>query len=186
MHIQELSQNLNLSKKSIYFYENKGLIHPSRDEQGYRVYNSIDQQTLLQIKMLRRLGFHIDEIKDIIIHKNKELFTSKKKQYQNQLYEILTSIQYIDELEKNFDNNLEKLSFDLEETMDLKNIEGDIKDEIDFDQIIFCCVLFAWGFATKMQEHIIYEMISCGLMIFILLLHFSVQTRNIIYKMFKK
>ena len=36
MHIQEVSQQLNLSKKAIMIYEQKGLIHPQKDAHGPR------------------------------------------------------------------------------------------------------------------------------------------------------
>ena len=38
MYIQEISQKLQLSKKAINLYEEKGLIHPQRDDNGYRIY----------------------------------------------------------------------------------------------------------------------------------------------------
>ncbi len=41
MYIQELSQEVSLTKKAIHLYEEKGLIHPQKDYRGYRIY-SID------------------------------------------------------------------------------------------------------------------------------------------------
>ena len=65
MYIQEISQKLQLSKKAINLYEEKGLIHPQRDDNGYRIYLEKEKQTLLKIKELRRLGFCLEEIKKI-------------------------------------------------------------------------------------------------------------------------
>ena len=53
MHIQEVSQQLNLSKKAIMIYEQKRLIHPQKDAHGYRVYQQKDIERLMQIKCLR-------------------------------------------------------------------------------------------------------------------------------------
>lgn len=59
MYIQEVSKTLNITKKAICIYEEKGLIHPQKDALGYRVYSYEDQQTLLKIKQLRSLNFSI-------------------------------------------------------------------------------------------------------------------------------
>lgn len=49
MHIQQVSQQLNLSKKAIMLYEQKGLIQPQKDQYGYRVYQDKDIERLIQI-----------------------------------------------------------------------------------------------------------------------------------------
>ena len=63
MHIQEVSQQLNLSKKAIMIYEQKRLIHPQKDAHGYRVYQQKDIERLMQIKCLRQLDFSISKKK---------------------------------------------------------------------------------------------------------------------------
>ena len=50
MYIQEISQKLQLSKKAINLYEEKGLIQPQKDDHGYRIYLEKEKQTLLKIK----------------------------------------------------------------------------------------------------------------------------------------
>lgn len=190
MHIQEISQKLNLSKKSIHFYEDKGLIHPKRDQQGYRVYSEEDEKFLLKIKLLRSLGFHIEEIKDILIH-HKDLFSKKRKEYEDQLYEVETSIQYLDEVKEAIQNgkDIEQLSLEVHQVFELKNIEGNIDEDIHFEKLsLFFCIL-AWSFSTHMNENLVYEMISCGSMGIALLIHFSSKVRVFLYQLlsfFKK
>lgn len=190
MHIQEISQKVNLSKKSIHFYEDKGLIHPQRDQQGYRIYNEEDEKNLLKIKLLRSLGFHIEEIKDIFIQ-HEDLFSKKRKEYENQLYEIETSIQYIDEVEEAIKNNkdVEQLSLEVHQVFELKNVEGKMNEDIHFEKLCLFLYLVAWVFATRMNENLFYEMISCGSMGLGMLIHFSSKTRVFLYQIlsfFKK
>ena len=66
MRIQEVEQQVGISKKNIRFYEQEGLLHPSRNEiNKYREYSEEDVNTLKKIKFLRKLSVPISEIRDI-------------------------------------------------------------------------------------------------------------------------
>ncbi|MFR1294945.1 MAG: MerR family transcriptional regulator [Coprobacillus cateniformis] len=86
MYIQEISQKLQLSKKAINLYEEKGLIQPQKDDHGYRIYLEKEKQTLLKIKQLRRLGFHLEEIKKCYWRNNIIFLIEKKTEYQEKLF----------------------------------------------------------------------------------------------------
>ena len=59
---------MNITKKNIRFYEEQGLLSPQRNtENGYRNYNEEDVQTLRQIKLLRKLGVPIEEIRQMLL-----------------------------------------------------------------------------------------------------------------------
>ena len=56
MKINEVEKRVEISKKSIRFYEQEGLLHPERNkENGYRDYSEEDVNILLKIKFLRKL-----------------------------------------------------------------------------------------------------------------------------------
>lgn len=64
MKINEVEQVIGITKKNIRFYEEQGLLHPSRNStNGYRDYSKEDVETLRQIKLLRKLGIPIEDIK---------------------------------------------------------------------------------------------------------------------------
>lgn len=65
MKINEVEQSIGITKKNIRFYEQEGLLNPSRSSNGYREYSQKDVTTLQQIKLLRRLDIPIDEIKKL-------------------------------------------------------------------------------------------------------------------------
>lgn len=66
MKINEVEQKVGITKKNIRFYEEQGLIHPSRNrENGYRDYSDEDAESLNKIKLLRKLSVPIDEIRKI-------------------------------------------------------------------------------------------------------------------------
>lgn len=66
MKINEVEKRVQITKKSIRFYEQEGLLHPERNkENGYRDYSERDVEILLKIKFLRKLSLPIEEIKMI-------------------------------------------------------------------------------------------------------------------------
>lgn len=67
MTINELESRTDITKQNIRFYERKGLLHPSRNEvNNYREYTEDDFRTLQKIKILRKLDFSIEDIRNIL------------------------------------------------------------------------------------------------------------------------
>ena len=63
MRINKVEELVEISKKNIRFYEEKGLLNPMRNaENGYREYSEEDVKTLQKIKLLRQLSIPIEEI----------------------------------------------------------------------------------------------------------------------------
>lgn len=66
MRIQEVEKTVGITKKNIRFYESQGLLHPDRElENGYRSYRPQDVAILQRIKLLRKLGIPIEEIRQL-------------------------------------------------------------------------------------------------------------------------
>lgn len=64
MKINEVESLVGITRKNIRFYESEGLLTPRRNsENGYRDYGDAEVWTLLQIKLLRKLGVSLEEIR---------------------------------------------------------------------------------------------------------------------------
>ena len=64
MKINQVEQLVGITKKNIRFYEEQGLLSPGRNrENGYRDYTEDDMKKLEQIKLLRKLGLPLEEIR---------------------------------------------------------------------------------------------------------------------------
>ena len=64
MKINEVEALVGITKKNIRFYEEKGLLSPGRNsENGYRDYGQAEVDELRRIKLLRKLGVPIEEIR---------------------------------------------------------------------------------------------------------------------------
>lgn len=67
MKINEVEALAGITKKNIRFYEEQGLLHPKRNsDNGYRDYGEAEVRTLRQIKVLRKLGVPIEEIRRML------------------------------------------------------------------------------------------------------------------------
>ncbi|MEF9894778.1 MAG: MerR family transcriptional regulator [Clostridia bacterium] len=64
--ISTLARSFNLSDEALRFYERKGLLNPSRlNEGGYRKFDRVDIQRVANIKRLKNQGFLLDEIRSV-------------------------------------------------------------------------------------------------------------------------
>lgn len=183
MHIQEVSQQLNLSKKAIMIYEQKRLIHPQKDAHGYRVYQQKDIERLMQIKCLRQLDFSISQIKDILINNQYDIFDLKKEEYEKQIFDIETSLQYIDDVKKSLTQKqtLDNLSHQLEQTKQLKKINSSTQTILPFEKIIICLSIFIYALFLFDNDSFLSILASLA-MLLILVIHFSSTFRLFLYE----
>lgn len=64
MKINEVEALVGVTRRNIRFYEKEGLLTPVRNTQnGYREYGEMEVEELKRIKLLRKLGVPLDEIR---------------------------------------------------------------------------------------------------------------------------
>ena len=63
MKINEVEALVGIPKKNIRFYESEGLLKPERSSNGYRDYSEEEAEILRRIKLLRKLGVPLEEIR---------------------------------------------------------------------------------------------------------------------------
>src|SRR5215208_5517725 len=65
--VGELARRTGLSVRTLHYYDEIGLLSPSRrTDGGHRLYTAVDVVRLQQIKSLRQLGFSLREVKEIL------------------------------------------------------------------------------------------------------------------------
>jgi len=110
--INNLANRLGINKKTIRYYEEIGLLCPSRAVNGYRIFNAKDERNLIFIKKAQRLGLTLKEIGIIIQDVDsglcqtskahmKELISSKIIDIENRISELTALKSYLtDQLDK--------------------------------------------------------------------------------------
>lgn len=99
MKTNEIEKELGLTKHTIRYYEKEGLIHPKRDENGYRDYSEEDVSILRVVKFLRNLNISIDDVKGIIngelnFHECLKINQVHLEKYIEDLKEVKKAIDY--------------------------------------------------------------------------------------------
>ena len=122
MRLNEVIKQVDLSKRAIKFYEEKGLLKTKRDSNGYRNYTDKDISLLKEISSYRKMGIGLSDIKRILNDKNvlKQILIEKKK-------EITTSQNELEALEKFIENNNIEELYD---SVDYKTIADAIQNSI--------------------------------------------------------
>lgn len=63
----DLAQRAGVTVRTLHHYEALGLLAPARSEAGHRRYREADLRKLLRIVWLRRLGFALEGIADLLV-----------------------------------------------------------------------------------------------------------------------
>ena len=80
MNIGEASEKTGLPAKTIRYYEEIGLIMPSRAGNGYRDYSASDVHKLAFLHRSRDLGFSVEECRQLLaLYEDKERASSDVK-----------------------------------------------------------------------------------------------------------
>ena len=103
MKIKEVSQKTGLSKKTIRFYEEEGLIEPEKTYQNgraYRTYTQAHIQTLNDVALLRRARFSVEEIKTILSTPEEipALFESYRQRLRTEKDALVQVLSVVDEI----------------------------------------------------------------------------------------
>ena len=103
MKIKEVSQKTGLSKKTIRFYEEEGLIQPTKtycNGRAYRDYSEAHIQALNEIATLRRARFSVDEIKTILASPEEipEVFYAYRQRLRTEKNALVQVLSVVDEI----------------------------------------------------------------------------------------
>lgn len=103
MKIKEVSQKTGLSKKTIRFYEEEGLIQPTKtyhNGRAYRDYSEAHIQALNEIATLRRARFSVEEIKTILSTPEEipALFESYRQRLRTEKDALVQVLSVVDEI----------------------------------------------------------------------------------------
>ncbi len=105
MKMKEICAATGLTRRTIIFYEEQGLIKPEKilmNQREYRNYSESDVKALLDIAALRKCRFSIEEIKQMLSEDNtvRPIFASYKERLKNQQEELEILLQTIETIQE--------------------------------------------------------------------------------------
>ena len=112
MKIHEVAELTKLSKKSIYFYIEEGLIQPTKNESnGYHEFTQKDVETLQFISRLRKIGMPIQTIKEVFEYPRMTNFFVHRQMHQLK-EQMKTTIKQLTDVEDIINNMLPNATID--------------------------------------------------------------------------
>ena len=66
MLLNEIINEVGMTKRAVKYYEEKGLLSVDKDNNGYRNYTAQDVETLKKISVYRKLGISIKDIQSLL------------------------------------------------------------------------------------------------------------------------
>jgi len=124
MHVGELAKRTGASIRSLHYYEEMGVLHASRQENGYRSYDPEATQQVQRIRRLLHLGFSLTDIQLLApcFMQNEQgapLCAVAIERYEQKLAELDERIQMLQELRERVAHHLMVISLDrVKENMD--------------------------------------------------------------------
>ena len=106
--IGEISKLYGIGADSIRYYEELGLIAPTRNQNRYRNYSIKDIWRMNVIRDLRSLDFTIEQIRNYFTSHSVD---STISELQNSLFEISTRIDRLQKIERNVEKRLEAMEY---------------------------------------------------------------------------
>lgn len=107
MNISEVAKITGLTAKSIRLYEDKQLISPpTRGGNGYRQYTSLNVDELAVIASARKVGFSLDECRDLVqlAFSETRMSADVKVKANQKLIEIRAKIEELQQIERQLSN----------------------------------------------------------------------------------
>ncbi|EQB38326.1 hypothetical protein M948_07025 [Virgibacillus sp. CM-4] len=139
MQIKEVARQLNTTTRTIRFYEEKGLIHPIKQENEYRIFTEEDLVRISTILALREIGITINEIKQLLNDGSRSInsyLNIQRSALFEKWLELKDMIATIDQMLERSNDGQTEMSEILELSEHLKNLNSIRKsweDKWNFD-----------------------------------------------------
>lgn len=112
MKIGELSARTGVSVRSIRYYEEQGLLSPTRLENGYREYSPFAEEQIRTIQLYLNLGLSTEQIAGFLqcVMMNKEAFCQEIVPiYRQKLEELEAQIKLLQGIKSNLEERMQSI-----------------------------------------------------------------------------
>ncbi|MBP0588956.1 MerR family transcriptional regulator [Paraburkholderia sp. LEh10] len=126
--VRDAAERLNVTPRTLKYYEERGLVTPSRSEGRYRLYDEADLERFARILRLRALGFSLAGITEMLKRPLEKTESGRSGYSMESLRQIRDGLaQQVDSL----DARIESVRRELKEAQKLK---AELSDDLDYVQ----------------------------------------------------
>lgn len=100
MKISEASKIAGVSKRTLQYYDDEGLLSVKRMENNHRDYDLESLQIIWKILNLKEMGFELEEIRSLLVQ-DRISFDEKKEEIRKKIKDYQIQYKYIEYIERN-------------------------------------------------------------------------------------
>ena len=100
MKISEASKIAGVSKRTLQYYDDEGLLSVKRMENNHRDYDLESLQIIWKILNLKEMGFELEEIRRLLVQ-DRISFDEKKEEIRKKIKDYQLQYKYIEYIERN-------------------------------------------------------------------------------------
>lgn len=124
--VRDAAQRLNVTPRTLKYYEERGLVTPTRSEGRYRLYDEHDLEQFARILRLRALGFSLHGITEMLKRPLESVGDGRRRYSQDSLQQIADALaQQIDTL----DGRIAAVRRELKEA---QAVRTELADDLDY------------------------------------------------------
>jgi MerR family transcriptional regulator, repressor of the yfmOP operon len=126
--VRDAAERLNVTPRTLKYYEERGLVSPSRSEGRYRLYDEHDLEQFSRILRLRALGFSLHGITEMLKRPLEQAGEGRRRYSQESLQQIADAlVLQIDTL----DTRIAAVRRELKEA---QTVRAELADDLDYLQ----------------------------------------------------
>jgi MerR family transcriptional regulator, repressor of the yfmOP operon len=126
--VRDAAERLNVTPRTLKYYEERGLVTPTRSEGRYRLYDENDLERFSRILRLRALGFSLHGITEMLKRPLEPVEGGRNRYSMESLQEIRDALaQQIDALNARIDSVRRELK-------EVQTLKAELSDDLDYVQ----------------------------------------------------
>ncbi|SEA80538.1 MerR family transcriptional regulator [Paraburkholderia sartisoli] len=126
--VRDAAKRLNVTPRTLKYYEERGLVTPTRSEGRYRLYDDDDLERFARILRFRALGFSLQGITEMLKRPLETVEGGRNRYSTQSLLEIRDALaQRVDALNARIDSARRELK-------EVQNLKAELGDDLDYVQ----------------------------------------------------
>lgn len=105
LKVKDVVKITGLSKRTLQYYDEIGLMHPERTALNYRVYSDMDLERLWQIQVYKEMGLQLSEIGRLLRESDeeqrKQILEEKIRLLEQKLEDLERKCRFMEKIKEN-------------------------------------------------------------------------------------